>query len=124
MSGFDDLIPAAMPFLASEVIEATNGTSWEVEYLVFDDDDALVNMTVGFTGSASIRSTGGGEVLAPTLTFPSAGVVRFAATPAQSAAVAEGSYGHEVTITRSSDSAKIIIVGGGGGRFIVRGKVS
>jgi hypothetical protein len=91
---------------------------------LYDDDDALVDLTTGFTGTASIRSTGGGEVLAPPVTFPTAGLVRFVATPVQSATVAEGSYQHEVTIVRTSDSAEIIIVGGGGGRFIVRGKVS
>lgn len=125
MTGFADVITQALPYLATEVIQAVQGTTWEWYYNVTDNDGAQVNMTTGYTGTLSVRPQGGGtEVVAAAVTFPSTGVVRCFAAPATTASVAPGTYVHELTITRTSDSAKVVAVGAGVSTFQVLAKVS
>lgn len=127
MSGFSDVIDQALPYLARERIEATTGTTWSWGYLIYDNDGALVDMTSGFTGTLSVRTKKDGtgtEVIAATVTFPSSGQVKCTATAAATAAVSPGDYYHELTVTRSSDSAKIVVVGAGDSKFEVKKKVS
>lgn len=88
-----------------------------------DRDGALVNMTTGFTGDASIRDAAGTEVIAPTVTFPASGQVVLAATAAASAAAAVGVHFSELTVTRTSDGAKVVFFGAGDSKFEVKKKV-
>lgn len=127
MSGFNDVIDQALPYLARERIEATSGTTWSWGYLIADNDGALVDMTSGYTGTLSIRTASdgsGSEVIAPTVTFPSAGQVKCTAAPTATGALTPGSYFHELTITRTSDSAKVVVVGAGDSKFRIKKKVS
>jgi hypothetical protein len=123
VAGFDDVIQSALPYLASETISATAGTSWWWGYLITDDAGTLVDLSSGFTFDASIRTQAGTEVAVPTVTTPTTGAVQCKVTPAVSAAITAGAYYHEVTIARTSDAAKIIIVGAGDARLIVKAKV-
>lgn len=125
MSGFDDLIPEAMPYMGTEEILATCGTSWLWEYELSDNTGALVNLTTGYTATAKIcppDSTT--SVVSVTVTFPTSGVVRCSVTAANSASVDPGVYYHEVTVTRTSDSSKIILVGAGDATFRAKRKAS
>lgn len=125
MAGFDDLIADALPYLAREEITATQGTTWEWSYSVTDHDDAAVNMTTGFTGSCSIREVGGTvDLVTVTVTFPVSGQIKCKALPTSTDDIAPGNYFHELTIVRTSDSAKIIAVGGGDSQFSVKRKVA
>lgn len=125
MAGFDDLIPAAMPYLAVEFISGAAGSTWQWDYAVEDDDENPVDLTTGYTGVCELRATLGGAVaIAPTVSFPSVGTIRVSADAATTAAVAAGRYYHEVEVTRTSDSAVIKVVGGGDGRFVVKGEVT
>lgn len=125
MSGFADVIADAMPYLAVEHIQATQGATWEWTYLVTDHDGANVDMTTGYTGTCSIRTKDGGtDVVTPAVTFPSSGQVKCKVLPAASAAVASGTYYHELTLTRTSDGAVVKAVGGQDSKFLVKKKVS
>jgi hypothetical protein len=125
LSGFADLIADALPYLAVEHIEATQGATWEWAYLLTDHSDANVDMTSGYTGACSIRVKGGGtDVVSVAVTFPTSGQVKCAVTPANSAAVAAGTYYHELTLTRTSDGAVVKAVGGGDSKFAVKKKVA
>lgn len=82
-------------------------------------------MTTGYTGALSIRTKdGGGDVVTVAVTFPSAGQVKCAVTPANSANVAADLYYHELTLTRSSDGAVVKAVGGGDSKFKVKKAVA
>lgn len=125
MAGFDDLIPNAMPYLATEELVGTAGTSWQWDYPLVDNLGNPVDLTTGFAGTAVICAAGSTtSVVTVSLTFATGGVVRCTVTPSASAAVPPGAYFHEVTITRTSDSRKIIVVGAGDSKFIVKRKVS
>ncbi|MGZ4520692.1 MAG: hypothetical protein ACXVXW_09820 [Mycobacteriaceae bacterium] len=124
MAGFDDLIPAAMPYLATERIPATANTSWQWDYTLLDDSGALVNVSSGFTFSAIITTVGGATVCTPTITSPSTGILRCVVPPSTTASIAPGMYLHEVKITRTSDSAKVLVVGAGDAKFVVKKAVS
>lgn len=125
MAGFDDVIAQALPYLAVETLQATQDTTWQWGYLITDNDGALVDLTSGFTATLSVRPKGGGtEVVAATVTFPTAGEVLCTVTPATSVGVAVGNYEHELTITRTSDGAQVIAVGAGHSTFQVLRKVS
>lgn len=122
MAGFDDLIAEALPYLDTETIEGTAGTTWLWDYALLDSTLSLVNISAGFTLSATIRDQNGVELVAPVVTSPSTGVLRCFVSPANSA-IAAGQHRHEVTIVRNSDSAKIIAVGAGDSVFIVKAMV-
>ncbi|MGZ4518935.1 MAG: hypothetical protein ACXVXW_00765 [Mycobacteriaceae bacterium] len=124
MAGFDDLIPAAMPYLATEHIPATAGASWQWDYELLDDADTPIDISSGFTFSVAITTKSGATVCTPTTSTPSTGVLRCAVTPVVSATVPEDVYYHEVKITRTSDGAKVIAVGAGDAKFIVKKAVS
>lgn len=122
MAGFDDLIAEALPYLDVETIEGTAGTTWLWDYALLDSTLSLVNISVGYTLSATIRDQAGVELVAPVVTSPSLGVLRCFVSPVNSA-IAAGLHLHEVTIVRNSDSAKIIAVGAGDSVFIVKAMV-
>lgn len=125
MAGFDDLIPEAMPYLATEERAATAGTAWRWEYELRDSVGTLIDLSTGYTATAGIcleNSTT--SVVTIAVTFPSTGVVRCSVTAANSAVVTPGIYYSEVTVTRTSDSAKVILVGAGDAKFIVKRKAS
>lgn len=125
MAGFVDVIAQALPYLGVEHIDATANTTWEWFYKVTDDAGTLVDMTAGYTGTCSVHPRGGGAaVVSATVTFPSVGVVRCFVAPATNASVAAGDYEHELTITRTSDGAKVVGVGAGDSTFKVKRKVS
>ena len=117
MATFDALVPLALPFLASETIEAVQGKSWQWDYDIAIDGDP-VDFT-GCTGVCQIRSQGTGAlIVAPTVSFPADGVVRCIVTPSESASLAPGGYLHEVEVTKGPDQ-KVPIVGGGKSRFVI-----
>lgn len=111
MAGFDDLVFAALPYLATEELEATAGTTWLVPYYPVDDTNAAVNLSTGFTCTMKIFDIDGAEVLTGTASFPAADHVLFTFAASATLAVAPGKYFQEVTVTRTSDSKKIIVVG-------------
>lgn len=125
MSGFDDLILEAMPFLASEHIQGTSGADWEWIYDLTDNSAAAVDMTSGFTGICKIRTaqSGGSDVATPTVTFPAAGRIKCAVPNATTESIAAGVYYHELEVTRTSDGKKIKVVGAGRGVFEVLDEV-
>lgn len=123
MAGFDDCIQGALPYLAIETIEATNGTDWWWGYVLLDDSLNEVDITTGFTASATIRDADGVEAVAPTVTRPSGGQVMCKVANADSAGVGKDTYYHEVTVTRTADDATVILVGAGDSKFIVKQKV-
>lgn len=125
MSGFDDLIPAAMPYLATEDIQGSAGSTWEWSYDLQDNGSVAVDLTTGFTGVCEIRTKPGAPVLiAPTVSFPAAGKVKVTATAAQTASLKPGIYRHEVEVTRTSDGKKVKLVGAGAAKFEVLGEVT
>ena len=128
MAGFDDLIPAAMPYLATEKITAVAGTSWQWDYDLLDDAGNPVDISTGYTSAAVIRSRNADgtytTVYTPTCTTPSTGVLRCTVSPATTSSDTGKTYYHEVTVTRTSDSAKVCVVGGGDATFVVKRKVS
>lgn len=124
MAGFEDLIAEAMPYLAREEMEATQDTTWRWGYIVTDFDKALVDLTVGFTGSCAIRvKNGDTDAVTMTVTFPVAGQILCAADPPDNDEVPVGVYFHEVTVTRDSDGAQIVVVGSGDSRIGVKKKI-
>ena len=117
MATFDALVPLALPFLASETIEAVQGKSWQWDYDIAIDGDP-VDFT-DCTGVCQIRSQGTGAlIVAPTVSFPADGVVRCSVTPSASASLAPGGYLHEVEVTNGA-GRKVAIVGGGKSRFVI-----
>lgn len=119
MAGFSDLIPAAMPYLATEKLAGVTGATWQWSYDVTDDAGDAVNMTTGFTGVCQIRKPDGTLIVAPAVTFPSAGLVTCTVTAANTTSLTAGHYYHELEITRTSDSVVIKVVGGGRATFDV-----
>lgn len=125
MTGFDDLILDALPYLAVEEISAAQGTTWRWGYSVTDHAGNDVDLTSGFTGSCSIREKGGvSDVVAVTVTFPVTGQILCAIAPTLSDDVARGTYYHELKIIRASDSAQILAVGAGDSVFLVKKRVA
>lgn len=124
MAGFDDLIPEAMPYLATEAIEATKGADWEWGYVLNDNDGTPVNMTSGYTGLCQIRDDAGVLVLTPTVTFPVAGQVVCRVTNATTETATAGKHKHELEITRTSDGKKIKAVGGSRSTFTILAEVA
>lgn len=131
MSGFDDLIAAGLPYLATEHIKATANSTWQWDYLLTDDADALVDISTGFTLSATIATRSGTadaytytSLYAPTCSTPSTGKLRCVVTPATNTADPGGTYYHAVKVVRNSDSAAVIVVGGGDSKFSVKKKVA
>jgi hypothetical protein len=125
VAGFDDLIADALPYLGREEITATQGTTWRWSYTVTDHAEDAVDLTSGFTGSCSLRLKGEGtDAATPTVTFPTAGQIVCTLAATASDDVEPDLYVHEVTITRTSDGAKIIAVGGGDSFFRVLPKVA
>lgn len=124
MAGFEDLIPASMPYMAREQLAGSTGSDWEWSYEVLDNSGNAVDFT-GCTAVCEIRDKlGGTVVLAPAVTFPAAGQVKVTATNAQTAALAAGFYVHEVEVTRTSDGKKVKLVGAGDSQFTVKGQVT
>lgn len=122
MAGFDDLIPAAMPYLAIDSVAGTVGASWEWSYTLTDDAGATVDFT-GCTGECVIKSTAGGAAVAsPTVSFPGGGVVTCAVDAATTDALTAGRYLFEVAVTNGSGE-EVVIVGGTDSTFIIKGKV-
>ena len=115
MATFDALVPLALPFLASETIEAVQGKSWEWDYDIAIDGDP-VDFT-GCTGVCEVRSSSA-LIVAPTVSFPSPGVVRCSVAPSASDALAPGLYLHEVRVTNGA-GRKVVVVGGGKSRFVI-----
>lgn len=124
MAGFDDLIPAAMPYMATEHITATGGTDWQWDYLLKDDNGDPVDVGTGFTRTIKLVDSGGSVIYTPTAAQASTGLVRCTLAAATSAGDVGTTYFHELTIIRTSDSKKIIIVGAGDSTFVVKKKVS
>ena len=116
MATFDALVPLAQPFLATETCEAVQGASWEWDYDIAIDGDDPVDFT-GCTGVCQIRSSSA-LIVAPTVSFPSPGVIRCSVTPSASDALAPGLYLHEVRVTNGA-GRKVVIVGGGKSRFVI-----
>ena len=76
MSGTDDLVAAAMPYLATERIDAVAGMSWEWWYdTILDDAGTLVDWT-SCTGTCTLYDGSGASLLVCTVTFPAAGSSR------------------------------------------------
>lgn len=123
MAGFDDLIPGAMPYLATESIEATAGADWEWGYVLKDASGALVDMTTGYTAICQIRSSSGTLIETPTVTFPAAGQVVCTVANADTEGITAGRYLHELEITRTSGGKKIKVVGGRKSTFTVLAEV-
>lgn len=112
MSGFDDLVPAAMPYLATETIYATAGTSWKIPYDLVDDAGNPVDISTGFTATWNLYDDAGAPKLSTGLTVSktSTGVL-VTTTAAASAALAPGTYFHELVVVRTSDTATVMVVG-------------
>lgn len=125
MAGFDDLIPAAMPYMATEKLTATAGTDWQWDYRLLDDAGDPVDVGTGFTRTMKlVDQTDGTVVYTPTVTQVSTGLVRCTLDATTTASDPGSKYDHELTITRTSDSKKIIVVGAGDAEFVVKKKVS
>lgn len=127
MAGFDDLIAAAMPYLATEYITGSAGSDWEWDYEFEDDDGNLVTINSGFTFTAKLHSRSGGTytvVYTATTSTPTATVLRCTMAAATTTADPGAMYYHEVRITRTSDGKKILAVGAGDSKFIVKAKES
>jgi len=79
MSGTDDLVAAAMPYLATQSLHGTAGMDWIWFYDdIRDDDDALVDWT-GCTGTAKLYDSFAVLRLTCTVTFPADGQVKVTA---------------------------------------------
>lgn len=125
MAGFDDLLATALPYLDWEEMAVTQGSTWTWSYLLVDDDDDLVDMTSGFTAGLSIRSRGGTvDVVPVTVSFPAPGAITCFASAITTDAAVPGLYYHELTVTRTSDSAVLIAVGAEDSRFLIQRKVA
>lgn len=125
MAGFDDLLAAAIPYLDWEEMAVTQGTTWEWSYLLLDDSKVLVDLTVGFTGTMSIRTRNGDtDLVTVGVTFPAAGAVTCTAVPTATDEIEPGRYYHELTLTRTSDSAVLIAIGAEDSIFVVKKKVA
>lgn len=111
MAGFDDLVFAALPYLATEELDATAGTTWLFPYYPFDDNKDPVDLSTGFTCTMKIFDISGVEIITGTVSYPAADHILFTFAASATLAVAPGKYFQEVTITRASDSKKIIFVG-------------
>lgn len=123
MAGFEDLIDESMPYLWRDGREATVGTTWRWGYVVRDADGNLIDFT-GITGDMSIRTPSGTEIFAPTVTFPAAGEILCTATPAATAALTPRDRClSELTLTRTSDGAKVLAFGAGDSVFSLKKKV-
>ncbi|MBB3041236.1 hypothetical protein [Nocardioides soli] len=125
MAGFDDLIAAGLPYLATEYITATAGTSWTIGYDLEDDAGAPVDLTAGFTATWNVYDKAGAAKLSTGLTVSrtATGVV-VTATAAASAGLAAGAYFHELQIVRPSDLATLVVVGAGDSQFVVKRKAA
>lgn len=121
MAGTDDLIAAAMPYMATEAIAATAGESWEWWYDdIVDDAGTLVDLT-GCTGVCDIRNTDGALLLTAVVTL-GVGTVKVTATPSATAPLATAAAvaaQHRVEITTPA-GRKFLLVGAGGTTFIIR----
>lgn len=120
MSGYDDLIPAAMPYLAIEHIAATAGTDWQWDYLLLDDAGDPVDVGTGFTRTMKLVTADGAVVYEPTVTQVSTGLVRCTLAHADSEGDPGTRYLHELAITRTSDDKRIVVVGAGDSVFVVK----
>lgn len=125
MAGFDDLVAAALPYLATETINATAGTSWRIPYDLEDDSGAPIDISTGYTATWNLYDAAGASKLSSglTVTKTSTGAV-VTATAAASAALAKGTYFHELTIVRTSDSATVLVVGAQDSKTIVKRKAA
>lgn len=124
MAGFDDLIPAAMPYMATETLTATAGTDWQWDYQFLDDAKDPVDLGTGFTRTMKLVDANGTPVYTPTVTQVSTGLLRCTHAASASASDQGTTYFHELTIVRTSDSKKLIVVGAGDSTFIVKKKWS
>lgn len=128
MAGFDDLIPAAMPYLATETIRGTAGSDWQWDYEFEDDAGNLITINTGYTATAKLHSRNSSGVYTvvytATVTFPTATSMRCSIAAATTTADTGNKYFHEVTLTRTSDSKKITVVGAGDSTFLVKKKES
>lgn len=123
MSGFDDLVTEAMPYLATEHITAAKGSSWEWSYKLTDATGTAVDFT-GCTGVCELRPTIGGAVaLAPTVTFAAGGYVKITATPTQTAALVAGRYLLELELANAA-GRKVKVVGAGDAFVTVKPEVT
>lgn len=120
MAGFDDLIPAAMPYLATEQLKGTAGRTWEWGYQLTDSAGAPIDLTTGYTlTGAIVTSSTRTSVATITVTAPSPGLVWCKLAPSTTVSVQAGRYVHQVKIVRTADSAAIDLVGGGDSSFTV-----
>jgi hypothetical protein len=119
VAGFDDLVYAALPYLNTEEIDGTAGTTWLCPYYPYDDNKAPVDLSTGFTCTMKLYNAAGTEIIAGTASFPASDHVLFTFAASATLAVPPGKYFHEVTVTRTSDSKKIIVVGARKSEFTV-----
>lgn len=124
MAGFDDLIPEAMPYLAIEEISGTGGTDWQWDYQITDKSGNLVDFATGFTFAMKLVNRAGVTVYSPTVAQVLTGVLRCTLAASATAADPGTKYLHELTITRTSDGKKIVVVGAGDSEFTVKRKWS
>lgn len=124
MAGFDDVVLAALPYLATEQIPLTRGTSWWWEYELRDNNGDLVDLATGYTITAVIATAAGQVVTSPVISFPATGVIRCTVDPDVATTIQAGTYYHEISIVRDSDSAQVIVVGAGDATITVRKRVA
>lgn len=124
MTGFDDLLVLGQPFVHTEEMAETAGFNWTWGYGCLDDNTDPVDMTTGYTGTCIVKDENGATVIEVPVTFPQIGVVMCQATAEETDGVTTGTHAHEVAVTRTSDSARLLVISPGGSSFIVLPKGS
>jgi hypothetical protein len=122
VAGFDDLLTLAQPFVHTEEMAEQAGSSWTWGYSAVDDNGDPVDMATGFTGSCIVKDDNDAMVIDVPVTFPSPGFVICSSNDTDD--VVPGTHHHQVTVTRTIDSARLVLVNGAGSSFIVLPKGS
>lgn len=125
MAGFDDLVAAALPYLATETIYATAGTTWVIPYDLVDDSGNPIDISTGYTATWNLYDEDGVSKISTGLTVAktSTGAV-VTATATASVTLPKGTYFQELVIVRTSDSATVLVVGAQDSRTIVKRKAA
>jgi hypothetical protein len=123
MSGYDDLVPEAMPCLVFEEISGSIGSSWEWGYYATDANGNPIDWA-GVTGVCQLRrSIGGAVVIAPTVSFPGPGYIKVTAPPSETAAVTKGVCLLEVELTNAAGRV-VKVSGAGKSHFTIEAEVT
>lgn len=124
MAGFDDLIPACMPYMATDEVDGTAGADWQWEYTVDDNAGDPIPWTTGYTGTCKIKNARGDTIASPDVSFPASGIVRCVLGHVDTATLPKGKYLWELKVTRTSGGAPVVLIGGGDSHFTIKPSVS